>query len=168
MAKKEKPKKTRVAVQKSIGGLEEKPETKVKFKIMGISLDKEQRHWLIKLKRESFLGKEVSREYRASVEVDEEHFKKKISEEQFQKEKVEREPDMFENWKQTVASHERNIEDIKEKREKMIDAEIPNFDVEVQQVDFTKDILVVKIHESVIKDFIDIRLEFECFVVNLK
>lgn len=100
--------------------------------------------------------------------IDEEYFAEKINDINEEITKTEANPDMFEDFKTTVRSLKDNIKIIENEKKDFEAMEIEEFAGRVEQVDFTKDTMVLTIPEAIVPDLIKLRHNVEAFVVDLK
>ena len=142
-------------------------EQKLKFKIVNLSVKDKVMDWSMKIKA-LFGVTEAKRNYKVNVQVDDEYFDKKID--TIQKKITERKsnPDMFDDYKASVKTLEKDIDKINEERADAEALEIQEFEAVVASADFDKNTLVFQIPQDRVEEIIKIRQNIEAYLVVLK
>lgn len=142
-------------------------ETKLKFKIAGISVDEKSLDWTVKIKSLDCLSA-VRNSYAMSIVIDEDYFADRIGDLKAHISRVEKEPDLFDNAKNEIANTKDSIKAVEDEKEELRKKETGEFVAVVHSADFDKDILTITLPEENLLQVVAIRRDAEAFIVNLK
>lgn len=142
-------------------------ETKMKFKLLGISVDEKSLDWTVKIKSLDVV-EVVKSSYMMTIVIDESYFQEKIDEINEHIEEIEKEPDLFDNAEKEIKASKKAISDVESCREELRKKETGEFGAEVKVVDFDKDLLTLTIPEENLLQVVAIRKDIDAFIVNLK
>lgn len=143
-----------------------KTEQSLKLKILALSVKDNEQSWTMKAKSLISFGSSKA-EYNASIVVDAEHYETRKKKIENDIKKAKSTPDMFDDSKSEINALQEDLKLLEQERKEYEKMEIKNFHITTEMVDYFKDTFTFKISESTLLSIINIRENFDKFVIQL-